>query len=68
MRLGIFLKNKWVKDILLNITPKQLANTRHVLIRTPHHLDKGNYYLRIALQAGEYPASHNSEKISLEVQ
>ena len=67
MRLGIFQKNKWVKDILLNITPSQLANTLHVLIRAPHHLDKGNYYLRSALQAGEYSASHNSEKISLEV-
>lgn len=67
MRLGIFQNNKWVKDILLNITPSQLANTQNVLIRTPHNLDKGNYYLRIALQSGEYPASHNSEKISLEV-
>ncbi len=68
MRLGIFQKNKWVKDILLNITPTQLANTRNVLIRATHQLDKGKYFMRIALQAGTYPASHNSEKISLEIQ
>ena len=65
IRLGVFQKNKWVKDIMLKISPGELANTHHVLIKAKPQLKKGKYFMRIALQAGRYPSTHNSEKISL---
>lgn len=68
IRLGIFKKNKWIKDLPLSITPMQIANTRNLQIIADHQLDKGIYYFRISLQAADYPPTHNSEKILLEVQ
>jgi len=67
MRLGIFQKNKWVQDIMLKIEPAQLVNANHFIIKANHQIKKGKYFMRIALQAGDYPPTHNSEKITLEI-
>lgn len=66
-KIGIFSTDGWIRDIPVNLSPKKLSPLNHLVINFPLSLEKGNYYLRVALQWKDYPATHNSKKIKLEV-
>lgn len=66
-RIGVFTKMSWLKDIPTNLSLKKLVDEKQFQLTVNPGLEKGKYYLRFAIQNGNYGATHNSEKIELEI-
>lgn len=62
-----FNRYQWLKEYKTSLTLNDIVDNKFTVGFVPR-LPKGNYYLRFAIQAGAYNATHNSEKIKLVVQ
>jgi hypothetical protein len=67
IKIGVFNKNGWVKDIHTNLKLKNLVVDRTDTLVTRPMLEPGKYILKIAIQVNNYYPSHNSDNIKLEV-
>lgn len=68
VRIGVFNKQHWVKDITTGLRLKELAGKTQSEIRIDPALPKGRYYLRFAIKYGAANGTHNSDKIELVVE
>lgn len=68
VKVGVFEKNSFVKDVPLDITLQELVQKESHSFDLPLQLKKGEYFLRFAIgsDAGWY--THNSGKINVEVE
>lgn len=66
---GIFRGKKLVSEIRTGISAQQLVETKSNLYIPLHfeNLPAGKYILRLGIQSKNYPPTHNSEKVELEV-
>lgn len=66
---GVFLGKKLIAEIPTGITARQIAAAENTLTVPLHfeHIPPGNYLLRLSIRSKNYPPTHNSEKIELEI-
>jgi hypothetical protein len=62
--LSLYNKYGWLRDIQLPFTVADIVSQQQN-IECRFNIAKGDYYLRICLQAKDYEATHNSEKIEM---
>jgi hypothetical protein len=67
VRIGVFNKKGWLKDIFTPLTLKQMDSLQQTDVKMPA-LSKGKYYLRFAINCGLNNPTHNSAKIELVVE
>lgn len=67
IRIGVFNRNGWVKDIFPGINLRQAARQKNMILNLVPELPKGKYYLRFAISCGSRLPTHNSEKIMFTV-
>lgn len=65
IRIGIFNRQKWIKDFITPLTLKQMNHSKQTELKFMPALPKGKYYLRFAINCGHNNATHNSDKIEL---
>jgi len=65
IKIGIFNKQHWIRDIITPISILDLAELKEKIIRIKPNLPPGEYYMRFAIKCGYRTATHNSEKIKL---
>ena len=66
-RIGFFNKKGWVKDILTGLSLQQMNGKKETVLQINPSLPKGKYYFLFAINNGQYNATHNSNKIELEI-
>jgi hypothetical protein len=65
IRIGIFNKGGWVRDIFTLYELKQMNNKTSTELKISPGLPKGGYYLRFAINCGNNNPTHNSDKIEI---
>ena len=65
VRIGIFGKQGWIKDIFTGINLQNMSLAYSQSIQFKHGLPPGKYYMRFAINRGFHIPTHNSEKIAL---
>ncbi len=68
IKLGVFEKNSFLKDIPINLTLQQLVQKDNHSFTLPLQLTKGKYFLRFAIGSDAGWFTHNSNKINVEVE
>lgn len=68
VRVGIFNKRGWIKDIFTPFTLKQMNEVKEASLKISPAVPKGKYYLRFSINCGYNNPTHNSGKIELEVE
>ncbi|HMU46869.1 MAG TPA: glycosyltransferase family 39 protein [Chitinophagaceae bacterium] len=65
VKIGIFNKYRWVKDIVVPISAHDLAELSEKTFIINPGLEKGSYYMRFTIKCGYRNATQNSDKIHL---
>lgn len=65
IRIGIFSRQTWVKDIFTSLSLKQMNKEKQTSLKIAPDLPKGKYYLLFAINCGHNNPTHNSDKIEL---
>ena len=65
--LAVFRGSKWIKDIPVTDKLGSIVNGKRLSFGLNPDLPKGKYILRLAIKAGPYYPTHNSEKLKLTV-
>lgn len=68
VKLGVYNKQKWIKDIKLHLSLQQLIPDFKLKLQLNPQLRKGTYFLRFAVRSDAGFFTHNSDKIKLEVE
>ena len=68
IRIGVFDKQVWVKDIFTDLSLKKMNENRETLLKIDPALPGGKYYLRFAINCGHNNPTHNSDKIELVIE
>lgn len=68
IRVGIFNKQKWIKDVFTNLSLKKMNDEKQTILKIDPALPKGKYYLRFAINFGHNNPTHNSDKIELVIE
>jgi hypothetical protein len=68
IRIGVFNKKGWVKDILTPLSLHNIINQKNIYLAVNPALEKGKYYLRFSIRNGYYNPTHNSNKIELMIE
>jgi len=67
IQVGVFNSVGWVKDMMTNLSLKEIIQQKITRITITPQLSPGKYYLRFTIRCGNYNATHNSDKIGLVV-
>ena len=68
VRIGLFNKKGWIRDIYTKLTLAEMINTKEIALTVTPILPTGKYYLRFAINCGDYQnPTHNSDKLLLVV-
>jgi hypothetical protein len=67
IRIAVFNKKGWVKDIITNTRLKEVNKELSYHIKIDPALPSGHYELMFAVNCGAYPPTSNSRKIPLEI-
>ncbi len=67
IQVGVFSAGRWIKDIMTNLSIKEIIGGKINEVTIIPNLSSGKYYLRFTIRSGYYNATHNSEKIELVV-
>lgn len=67
VRLAVYQGAKWKRDIFTILNLRELADKPETELRISPALPTGDYFLRFALNNGNYFPTHNSDKIGLKV-
>ncbi len=67
-RIALFNKRGWVKDIFTGLSLHQMNEHQEIEMKINPALPKGKYYFLFAINSGHYDATHNSNKIELEIE
>ena len=67
IRIGIFDKKGWVKDLETGLRIQNLVKEEKAMISFDPQLPRGKYFLLFTIQVDGYNATHNSRKIGLKV-
>ena len=65
LKIGVFQKRDWVKDLPVTLTLRQLAAAPSISV--PVQLPAGDYFLRVAIGTSTAVFTHNSDKINIKV-
>jgi hypothetical protein len=67
IKIGVFDKQKWLKDIDVATTLGHLSSNNFIKIPIQLDFSPGTYYLRFAVQSDAGWFTHNSDKIKVEI-
>jgi hypothetical protein len=67
-RVGFFNSKGLVKEIFTAINLRQMAEQKEMIVKLNAAIPKGRYFLRFAIHCGQNNATHNSDKIELQVE
>ncbi|MES1214260.1 MAG: glycosyltransferase family 39 protein [Bacteroidota bacterium] len=67
IRIGVFNKSGWVKDVFTGLSLKQMNETKKMELQIMPGLPTGKYYLLFSINSSYYNATHNSNKIGVAV-
>jgi hypothetical protein len=67
-RIGFFNSKGLVKEFFTGITLQQMTGPKEITLKLNADVPKGKYFLRFAINCGHNNATHNSNKIELEVE
>jgi hypothetical protein len=68
IRIGVFNSRGLVKEILTTLSLRQMTEQKEIIVKLNAVLPKGKYFFRFAIHCGHNNATHNSDKIELEVE
>jgi hypothetical protein len=68
IRVGIFNKQKWIKDVFTNLSLKKMNDEKQTILKIDPALPKGKYYLRFAINCSHNNPTHNNDKIELVIE
>jgi len=66
-RIGVFNKQGWVKDIFTSLSLQQMNEKKGMEFSIKPALHQGKYYFLFSINCGDGNATHNSNKIELEI-
>ncbi len=68
IRLAVYDRFGWVGDILTPHNLYQAVTGKISYVEVSPDLNPGNYFLRFAVEDGDYNTTHNSDKIKLKIE
>ena len=66
--VGVFSKYGWIKDLPVSVSLKEVVDAPRKKITIDPQLKPGEYFLRFSIEEGETNATHNSDKIQLQIE
>jgi hypothetical protein len=66
--LAVYNSKEWIKDLPLDLSIYQLVEKKNGVANIKPNLVPGKYFMRFSISSGEYPGTHNSDKIELVIE